>query len=129
VALREKTIVEQRIEAMALLAEGWRVADVATRFGVSRQAVYDWKRRLAEDPENGLNDRSRAPHHSPTRTEEWIEERLIEERLEWGFGSKRADGGHIFASRFYVRYHPTKVIDPKTLRSIQITAYNRGSKT
>jgi hypothetical protein len=24
---------------------------------------------------------------------------------------------------------PTKVIDPKTLRSIQITAYNRGSKT
>jgi transposase len=58
VALREKTIVEQRIEAMALLAEGWRVADVATRFWVSRQAVYDWKRRLAEDPENGLCDRS-----------------------------------------------------------------------
>ncbi len=88
-ALREKTIVEQRIEAMALLAEGWRVTDVATRFGVSRQAVYDWRRRLAEDPENGLCDRSRAPHHSPTRTEEWIEERLIEERLEWGFGSKK----------------------------------------
>jgi transposase InsO family protein len=89
VALREKTIVEQRIEAMGLLAEGWRVADVAARFGVSRQAVYDWKRRLAEDPENGLSDRSRAPHHSPTRTEESIEERLIEERRVWGFGSKK----------------------------------------
>jgi hypothetical protein len=24
---------------------------------------------------------------------------------------------------------PTKVVDAKTLRSIQITAYNRGSKT
>jgi putative transposase len=89
VALREKTIVEQRIEAMGLLAEGWRVADVARRFGVSRQAVYDWKSRQAEDPENGLCDRSRAPHHSPTRTEPWIEQRLIEERREWGFGSKK----------------------------------------
>lgn len=88
-ALREKTIVEQRIEAMALLDQGWRVADVAARFGVSRQAVYDWKRRQTEDPEYGLWDRSRAPHHSPTRTDEWIEERLIEERREWGFGSKK----------------------------------------
>ena len=38
-ALREKTIVEQRFEAMALLAKGWPVAEVAARFEVSRQAA------------------------------------------------------------------------------------------
>jgi transposase len=49
----------------------------AERLGVSRQAVYDWKRRCAEDPVMGLNARSRRPHTSPTRTDEAVEERVI----------------------------------------------------
>jgi transposase-like protein len=88
-ALRERTIVEQRLSAMELLQRGVSVAETAARLGVSRQAVYDWKERYAVDRESGLNDRSRRPHHSPTRTPEWIERRLLDERKQWGFGSKK----------------------------------------
>jgi transposase InsO family protein len=74
---------------MELIATGVGVSEVAERFGVSRQAVYDWKERHRVDAETGLNDRSRRPHTSPTRTAEAIEQRLIEERKRWKFGSKK----------------------------------------
>jgi putative transposase len=88
-ALRMRTIVEQREAAMELVAAGIGVSEVAERLGVSRQAVYDWKERFREDPATGLNDRSRRPHSSPTRTSEAIEQRVIDERKQWGFGSKK----------------------------------------
>src|SRR5687767_4135290 len=88
-ALRTRTIVEQRVTAMELVAAGVGVSEIAERFGVSRQAVYDWKERLREDPLRGLHDRSRKPHTSPTRTAAAIEQRVIEERKRWGFGSKK----------------------------------------
>jgi transposase InsO family protein len=88
-ALRMRTIVDQRVSAMELLAAGIGVREVAERLGVSRQAVYDWKERHREDPATGLNDRSRRPHTSPTRTDEAIEQRVIDERKRWGFGSKK----------------------------------------
>jgi transposase InsO family protein len=84
-----RTIVEQRLSAMELIADGVGVGEVARRLGVSRQAVYDWKARHREEPESGLKDRSRRPLTSPTRTAARIEERLIEERKLWRFGSKK----------------------------------------
>ena len=81
--------MDQRVEAMALAEAGVTVSEIAERLGVSRQAVYDWKERYREDPENGLQDRSRRPHTSPRRTAKAIEQRVIEERKQWGFGSKK----------------------------------------
>jgi len=74
---------------MELIAAGVGVSEVAERLGVSRQAIYDWKARYREDPQAGLNDRSRRPHTSPTKTASDIEQRLIEERKRWTFGSKK----------------------------------------
>jgi transposase InsO family protein len=88
-ALRVRTIVDQRVSAMELVEAGVGVSEVAERLGVSRQAVYDWKARHRDDPAAGLNDRSRRPHTSPTRTAEAIEQRLIAERKRWDFGSKK----------------------------------------
>jgi transposase InsO family protein len=88
-ALRTRSIVEQRLSAMELLGAGVRVSEIAERLGVSRQAIYDWIARHREDPEAGLNDRSRRPHSSPTQTDKAIEQRVIEERQRWGFGSKK----------------------------------------
>jgi putative transposase len=88
-ALKEKTIVEQRLSAMELLKAGESVARIAERYEVSRQTVYDWKKRYQTEGAAGLKDHSRRPHRSPSRTEESLERRLIEERQQWGFGSKK----------------------------------------
>ena len=74
---------------MELAAAGVGVSEIAERLGVSRQAVYDWKERHRDNPQTGLQDRSRRPHTSPLRTDEAIERRVIEERKQWGFGSKK----------------------------------------
>lgn len=81
--------MDQRAAAVELVATGVAVSEVAERFGVSRQAVYDWIERHRADPQSGLNDRSRRPHTSPTRTAEAIEQRVVAERRRWGFGSKK----------------------------------------
>ena len=78
--------MDQRKEAVRLVAAEVSVSEVAERVGVSRQAVYDWLERHRADPESGLNDRSRRPHSSPTRTDAAIEQRVIAERKQWGFG-------------------------------------------
>lgn len=81
--------MDQRLSAVKLVAAGISVTEVAERLGVSRQAVYNWLERYRGDPEEGLHDRSRRPHTSPTRTAEGIEQRVIAERQRWGFGSKK----------------------------------------
>jgi putative transposase len=88
-ALQVKTMAEQRLEAIELIAQGIGVSEVAERLGVSRQAIYDWQRRYRDDPESGLSDRSRRPHTSPSRTSTALEERVIAERKRWEFGSKK----------------------------------------
>ena len=81
--------MDQRVAAVQWVKAGVAVSEVAERSGVSRQAVYNWLEQHRADPEAGLNDRSRRPHHSPTRTGEAIEQRIIAERKRWGFGSKK----------------------------------------
>jgi len=85
--LREKTIVEKRLDAVLMVKAGYSLSEVARRYEVSRPTLYEWIRRYEVNED--LTDRSRAPHHCPHRTEEWIQERLIEERRRWKFGSKK----------------------------------------
>ena len=81
--------MDQRLAAVKLVESGVAVSEVAQLSGVSRQAVYNWIEQYRADPQAGLNDRSRRPHHSPTRTDEAIEQRIIAERKRWQFGSKK----------------------------------------
>lgn len=85
--LREKTMVEKRVEAVLMVRAGCSVSEVARRWEVSRPTLYEWLRRY--DAGEELADRSRAPHHCPHRTEPAIEERLLEERARWKFGAKK----------------------------------------
>lgn len=81
--------MDQRLSAVELVTAGVSVREVAERFGVTRQAIYNWLDRHQADPELGLHDRSRRPHTSPTRTAEAVEQRVIAERQRWGFGAKK----------------------------------------
>lgn len=87
--LREQTIVDLRKEMMEAVRRGHSIAEVARMFGVSRPTVYEWLRRYDPDDPSTLQDRSRAPNERPSKTDVAIEQRLIEERERWGFGSKK----------------------------------------
>lgn len=66
---------------------GSPVAEVALRYGASRQSVYTWKARYEREGLAGLEERSRRPHHSPHRLAAEIEALVCELRRShrrWG---------------------------------------------
>ncbi|WP_026204576.1 helix-turn-helix domain-containing protein, partial [Actinomycetospora chiangmaiensis] len=74
--------VEQRYRAVLEVRDGAPVAEVADRYGVSRQTVYGWRRRFDEAGVAGLADRSRRPHRSPSRTPAAVEAEIAGLRRE-----------------------------------------------
>lgn len=65
------------------------VADAARQFGVSRKTAHKWLRifdHAAAQDAAVLADRSRRPRHSPLRTGDRMEERVLElrDRFNWG---------------------------------------------
>jgi transposase InsO family protein len=86
-ALVELSVVEQRYRAVLEAAAGVPVAEVATRYEVSRQSVHAWIRRYAEGGLGGLMDRSRRPDSCPHQVSAEIEAVVCELRREhprWG---------------------------------------------
>src|SRR5688572_6036661 len=86
--LRVRTIVDLREEVVKRVRAGLSVSEAARTYTLSRPTIYEWLARYERDGVSGLEDRSRAPRTCPHRTDEWIEQRLIEERRKWRFGSK-----------------------------------------
>jgi transposase InsO family protein len=86
---RERSIVDQREEFVQLaLSPGANKRELCRRFGVSRSKGYKWLARYASQGRVGLSDRSRRPHHSPTRTCEAAEAAVLRIRADsnnaWG---------------------------------------------
>jgi len=78
----------QRMEFVMRVRSGYyTMADACRRSGVSRKTGYKiWERWLAEGVD-GLRDRSRRPHTSPTRTPELVEGLVVdlrEKHMDWG---------------------------------------------
>lgn len=63
------------------------IAALCRRFEISRPTGYKWLRRYQAEGLDGLQERSRRPHHSPNKTPDHIEELVVEARREdpgWG---------------------------------------------
>lgn len=82
---------EQRMQFVIRAASGKEtMTGLCREFGVSRPTGYLWRRRyeqagsLAE-----LAEQNRRPHHSPTRTAEAIEQRVVALREQTGWGAKK----------------------------------------
>ena len=63
------------------------ISDLCREFGISRKTGYKLIRRYEKYGEDGLLDRSRAPHSHPNKTPDETAERIIEEkraRPTWG---------------------------------------------
>lgn len=75
-----------RTEFVALArGEGVNISSLARRFGISRKTAYKWLARA--DAQQPLNDRSRRPRTSPTRTDPVMEQAVIDLRADhscWG---------------------------------------------
>jgi len=62
----------------------------ARQFGTTVKTVRKWVRRFLKDKTSGLQELSRKPKHSPNKTPEWVEKKVLEQRDKTrGFGAKR----------------------------------------
>ncbi|HEX2280571.1 MAG TPA: IS481 family transposase [Thermomicrobiales bacterium] len=65
------------------------VAEAARRFGVSRKTAFKWLARHDAQPDLPLLDRSRRPQQSPRRTNQSLEQLVLETRDRWGWGPRK----------------------------------------
>ena len=86
--LVELSVVEQRYQAvLAVIRDGVPVVEVASRFGVSRQAVHRWLRWYEDQGLSGLVDRSHRPPRCSHQMDPAIEVWVLEQRRrnpDWG---------------------------------------------
>src|SRR6056297_2340932 len=65
----EMSVVSQRYQVVQMVRSGiWTVSEAAARKSVSRKTVYKWLHRFDEGGVEALQDRPRAPHHSPSNS-------------------------------------------------------------
>lgn len=80
-------LAEHRLHSVLEVRAGVRVAEVAARYGASRQSVYRWKALYERDGVAGLQDKSRRPRSSPQRISAEVESLVCELRRahpRWG---------------------------------------------
>jgi transposase InsO family protein len=68
---------------------GANILSLARRFSISRTTAYKWINRVQEDPVGGLQERSRRPKRSPSRSQEAVVQRVIELRDEFHWGGRK----------------------------------------
>ena len=95
--LVELGVVEQRYGAvLEVVRDGFPVAEVAARFGVSRQTIYTWVANYEGGGLAGLVDRSHRPASCPHQIAAELEAAICEMRRMhpgWGPASDRARVG------------------------------------
>ena len=91
---KEVSIMSQRLEFVTLAtAEKANIRHLCRCFGISSATAYKWLQRFQSTGVNGLEDRSRRPHHSPFRSAVEMEETIINLRCKhpaWGGRKLRA---------------------------------------
>lgn len=83
-------IQDQRVRFVVKACSGEQpVGEVCAEFGISRPTGYLWLHRYREQGLAGIAERSRRPLHSPERTSEKLEAKVVQLRLrypDWGAG-------------------------------------------
>ena len=85
---KETWPVRERQEMLALYRTGmYTVTELARHFAVSRKTLHKWLARMVKGEEDGLENRSRAPHTHPNATQEKVVQAVIGAKLAhptWG---------------------------------------------
>lgn len=86
----ETSIREERVRFVRDFSSGqWSMTELCERFGITRPTGYKWVARNHAGGARALDDRSRAPHHSPSRIADTVEALLLAARREYGWGAKK----------------------------------------
>jgi putative transposase len=86
----ETCAMSERAMFVGLAKTGmYTVAELCERFRVSRPTGYKWLQRFEEEGPPGLEDRSRRPLTSPTKTPDEIEALIVALREKFGWGPKK----------------------------------------
>ncbi len=88
---KRMNVDEQRMQFVVRAVSGKeQMAALCREFGISRPTGYLWRRRYERAGSfSAVRERSRRPHHSPARTEEWKERRVAALREQTGWGAKK----------------------------------------
>jgi len=85
---RETCTMDERLKFIAACLCGQEsMASLCAAYGISRKTGYKWLERYRADPEFGLADRSRAPHHPARGLAPEVSAALItlrRRRVHWG---------------------------------------------
>jgi transposase InsO family protein len=68
---------------------GYSVARACREFGISRKTGYKWLERARRRPELPLTDQSRRPLASPHRTDDDLEQQILQIRDTYGWGGRK----------------------------------------
>lgn len=110
---KEVSIMSQRLEFVTLAtAENANIRHLCRSFKISSATAYKWLHRFQSSGANGLEDRSRRPHHSPSRTPVEMEEAVTNLR-----GKHPAWGGRKLEARLLALDH-AGVPAPSTITAI-----------
>lgn len=87
----ETTMLDLRIRFIQAIQEKRdSMTELCREFGIARKTGYKWLNRYQETGScTALNDQSRCPRSSPTKTEVDIEQRVIELRKSRGWGARK----------------------------------------
>jgi transposase InsO family protein len=111
---RERSVMEQREEFVRFaLLPGANKLQLCRRFGISRSNGNKWIRRYLAEGRAGFSDRSRRPHHSPTRSDQTVEAEVLRIRQ----GSNNAWGARKIA-RVLAREGKLEAPAPSTITDI-----------
>lgn len=84
----ETNVNAERRRFVTQFATGaWSMAELCERYGISRPTGYKWVARYAASGDEGLHDRSRAPHHSPHETPDAMVQQILKARKRYGWGA------------------------------------------
>jgi transposase InsO family protein len=122
--LWELSVTEQRYRAVLEVMAGIPVAEVADRYGVSRQSVHAWLARYRDEGPPGLEDRSHKVHQHPWQIPAELEAAVCELRRahrRWGpkrlvFEMGRRGHGTVTRSTVYRVLIRNQLIEPRSRR-------------
>lgn len=69
------------------------IVDLSKRYSVSRPTVYQWIGRYRSEGAEGLNEKSRAPHHCTHRTSQEVVSAIVALRRRYRVGAQEAPQG------------------------------------